>query len=106
MRNKIIFTLSILGILAGIVSAFILGQQRPAQPPVFKPVSSPYDTAIYANGMIESEQQAGENINIFPEVSGSVTQVLVREGQRVVVGKSNMGTDESLILVVAAKVTE
>lgn len=34
------------------------------------------------------------------------TEITVREGQRVVVGKSNMGTDESLILVLTAKVTE
>src|ERR1022692_3243090 len=34
------------------------------------------------------------------------TEITVREGQRVVVGKSNMGTDQSLILVVTAKVTE
>lgn len=34
------------------------------------------------------------------------TEITVREGQRVVVGKSNMGTGGSLILVVTAKVTE
>jgi hypothetical protein len=34
------------------------------------------------------------------------TEITVREGQRVVVGKSNMGADQSLILVVTAKVTE
>jgi len=39
-------------------------------------------------------------------VAGINTEITVREGQRVVVGKSNMGTDQSLILVVTAKVTE
>jgi len=34
------------------------------------------------------------------------TEITVREGQRVVVGKSNMGADQSLILVVTAKVAE
>jgi hypothetical protein len=34
------------------------------------------------------------------------TEISVREGQRVVVGKSNMGPDQALILVVTAKVTE
>ncbi len=60
--------------------------ERKAQPPVFKPVSNPYESAIYANGMIESEQPSGANINIFPEVSGPITQVLVHEGQQVSAG--------------------
>ena len=34
------------------------------------------------------------------------TEITVREGQRVVVGKSNIGGGQSLILVVTAKVTE
>ncbi len=34
------------------------------------------------------------------------TEITVREGQRAVVGKSNMGLGQSLILVVTAKVTE
>jgi hypothetical protein len=66
VRNKIIFTLSILGILAALVAAYLFGRERKAQPPVFKPVSNPYDSAIYANGIIESDQSSGENINIFP----------------------------------------
>ncbi|MFI4941160.1 MAG: biotin/lipoyl-binding protein, partial [Burkholderiales bacterium] len=96
MRTKIIFAISIIGILAGLLSAYILGIERPAQRPVFKPVSSPYQTAIYANGMIESEQQAGENINIYPEVSGPVTQVLVQEGQHVKAGAPLLRIDDSV----------
>lgn len=38
--------------------------------------------------------------------AGINTEITVREGQRVVVGKSNIGTGGSLILVVTAKVTE
>jgi len=38
--------------------------------------------------------------------AGIHTEITVREGQRVVVGKSNIGTGGSLILVVTAKVTE
>ncbi len=37
---------------------------------------------------------------------GFNTEITVREGQKVVVGKSNIGPDQSLILVVTAKVTE
>jgi hypothetical protein len=59
-RNKIIFALSIVGVLAALVAAYFFGMERKAQPPVFKPVSSPYESAIYANGIIESDQSSGE----------------------------------------------
>jgi hypothetical protein len=38
--------------------------------------------------------------------AGISTEITVREGQKVVVGKSNMGVDQSLILVVTANVME
>ena len=95
-RNKIIFTLSVIGVLAALVAAYLFGRERKAQPPVFKPVSSPYDSAIYANGIIESVQPSGENINIFPEVSGPITQVLAREGQRVSAGAPLFTIDDSV----------
>ena len=95
-RNKIIFALSILGVLAALVAAYLFGVQRKAQPPVFKPVSNPYDSAIYANGIVESDQASGENINIFPEVSGPITQVLAREGQPVTAGAPLFTIDDSV----------
>ena len=94
--NKIIFTIAIIGILAGLVAAYIFGTERKAQPPVFKPVSNPFDSAIYANGMIESDLPSGENINIFPEVSGPITQVLVHEGQQVSAGTPLFTIDDSV----------
>ena len=96
MKNKIVFVLSILGILAALIAAYIFGIERKAQPPVFKPASSPYKTAIYANGIIESEQPSGANINIYPEVSGPITQVLVREGQRVAAGTPLLTINDSV----------
>jgi HlyD family secretion protein len=95
-RNKIIFTLSIMGVLAALVAAYLLGHQRKAQPPVYKPVSNPYDSAIYANGIIESDQASGENINIFPEVAGPITRVLAREGQQVTAGTALFSIDDSV----------
>jgi HlyD family secretion protein len=94
--NKIIFTIAIIGILAGLVAAYIFGMERKAQPPVFKPVSNPFDSAIYANGMIESGLPSGENINIFPEVSGPITEVLVHEGQQVSAGTPLFTIDDSV----------
>jgi HlyD family secretion protein len=96
VRNKIIFTLSIIGVLAALVAAYLFGRERKAQPPVFKPVSSPYESAIYANGIIESDQSSGENINIFPEVAGPITKVLVREGQPVSAGTPLFTIDDSM----------
>jgi len=96
VRNKIIFTLSIVGILDGLVAAYLFGMERKAQPPVFTPVSSPYDSAIYANGIIESDQASGANINIYPEVSGVITRVQAHEGQRVSAGAPLFTIDNSI----------
>jgi len=96
MRNRIIIVLAIIGALGGLISAYILGIQKPAQSPVFKPVSSPYESAIYANGMIESTQESGENISIYPEVSGVVTQILVHEGQAVKAGTALLQIDDTV----------
>ncbi|MFY9925880.1 MAG: biotin/lipoyl-binding protein [Opitutaceae bacterium] len=96
VRNKIIFALSIMGVLAALVAAYIFGRERKAQPPVFAPVSSPFDSAIYANGIIESDQSSGSNINIYPEVSGPITKVLVREGQQVSAGAPLFTIDDSV----------
>jgi len=94
--NKLIFTIAIFGILAGLVAAYIFGLERKAQPPVFKPVSNPFESAIYANGMIESDLPSGENINIFPEVFGPITQVFVHEGQSVSAGTPMFNIDDSV----------
>ena len=94
--NKIIFAIAIIGILAGLVAAYVFGLERKPQPPVFKPVSNPFETAIYANGMIESEQPNGANINIFPQVSGPITRVLVQEGQQVKAGTLLFTIEDSL----------
>ncbi len=95
-RNKIIFSVAALGVMAALVAAYFFGRERKAQPPVFKPVSSPYDSAIYANGIIESDQSSGSNINIYPEVSGTITQVFVHEGQQVPAGAPLLTIDDSV----------
>ena len=95
-HNQVIFSLSALGVLVALIAAYYFGVQRKPQPPAFKPVSSPYDTAIYANGIIESDQPSGSNIPIYPEVSGSVVRVLVHEGQLVKAGTPLVSVDDSV----------
>ena len=96
MRHKFLFVLAALGLLAGIVSAYVSAQQPSAQPPVFNPASNPYADGIYANGIVESRQDQGANISIFPEVAGPVTHILVREGDSVRAGTPLVQIDDSV----------
>jgi HlyD family secretion protein len=96
MRNRIIFALSIIGIVAGLIAAYIFGIERKAQPPVFTPVSNPYATAIYAEGIVEGVQSGGSNINVYPEVAAPVTKVLVHESQAVKAGTPLLLLDDTV----------
>ncbi|MFZ0214098.1 MAG: biotin/lipoyl-binding protein [Candidatus Acidiferrales bacterium] len=96
MRNKLLFALSLLGILAGTAAAFFFGITKPPLAPVFNPASDPYVSGIYAEGIVESVQSSGENINIYPEVPGTVKQILVTEGQEVRKGMPLVLIDDSI----------
>ena len=96
MRNKVLFALAVIGLLAGLVSAYIYGMQKKPQPPAFNPASNPYGKGIYANGIIESYQANGENINIYPEVPGTITRILVTEGESVRNGTPLLMLDDSV----------
>ena len=103
MRNKAIFIVSGLGLLLAVVSAFLFSQQPKAQPPVFKPAANPYAHGIYSDGIIESDQSHGENINIYPEVAGPITRILVAEGQQVRQGDVLLTLDDSVQRATAAQ---
>ena len=96
MRNKVLLALAVFGIVAGLVSAFLYGVERKPKPPVFNPAPNPYAQGIYANGIVESYQTHGENINIYPEVAGTVISILVTEGQRVARGTPLLALDDSV----------
>lgn len=96
MKTNVIFSLSAFGILAGLYSAFLASQRPPAQPPAFNPAFNPYEKGVFANGIIESAQTHGSNINIYPEVSGPVTQVFVNEGDKVRRGDPLLTIDDSV----------
>lgn len=96
MRNKLLFTLAVLGILAGLVAAYLLGERHQPAPPLFQPTPNPYAAGIYANGIIESNQGSGQNVNIYPELSATVRQVRVKEGQKVQQGQALIELDDSV----------
>jgi HlyD family secretion protein len=96
MRNKILIGIAIFGILLGLGSAFFMKMQPTPQPPAFKPASNPYRSGIYANGIIESAQQNGANVNIYPEVAGTVTKILAHEGQQVKAGEPLLALDDTV----------
>jgi HlyD family secretion protein len=96
MRNKILIGIAIFGILLGLSSAFFMKMQPTPQPPAFKPAANPYRSGIYANGIIESAQQNGANVNMYPEVSGTVTKILVSEGQQVKAGTPLLLLDDTV----------
>lgn len=95
-KNFMIFAISLAGILAGIGTAYFFGIKKPPLPPAFDPASNPYASAIYAEGIVESSQTSGENINMYPEVAGTVKAILVSEGQEVRKGMPLLLIDDSI----------
>jgi len=96
MKNRIIVIVAVTGILGGLVSAVYSSITQPALPPAFSPAANPYPSAIYSEGIIESAQTSGENINIYPEVGGTVKEILVSEGQQVKAGQPLLRLDDSI----------
>jgi HlyD family secretion protein len=96
MRSKVIFLVSGIGLLLALISAYISGQQPVPLPPAFNPAANPYAKGIYAEGIIESNQALGENVNIYPEVTGPITEVLVSEGAHVRKGDPLLRIDDSV----------
>lgn len=94
--RKILFLLSVIGLLAGCVGAYLFGITQPPLPPAFTPPTNPFPNGIYAEGIVESDQPSGENINIYPEVPGTVKRILVTEGQEVRKGTPLLLIDDSI----------
>lgn len=94
--RKVVFALSIIGLLAGLTAAYVSGIVQPTLPPAFSPPTSPSTNAVYAEGMVESDQPSGENINVYPEVAGTVKAIPVAEGQDVKKGQILLAIDDSI----------
>ena len=96
MRNKILFILAFVGVLAGVITAYQFSQEKKALPPAFTPASNPFAKGVYSTGIIESYQPNGANINIFPEVAGTVARILVKEGEKVAQGTPLLLMDDTI----------
>jgi len=88
--------LVVLGAAAGLVSAYVYARPKHRVPPAFDPAPNPFHDGIYANGILESYQSNGQNVNTYPEVAGTVTKVLVAEGQPVTAGTPLFTVDDSV----------
>lgn len=88
--------LSSIGVVLALIVAFLLNRPHNPQPPAFQPAANPYAHAIYAEGIVESDQGSGENINVLPEVSGPVTGIFVKEGDAVRAGQPLFAIDDSV----------
>ncbi|MDX1901308.1 MAG: hypothetical protein SFW66_04770 [Gammaproteobacteria bacterium] len=85
MHIKHLLTIAIVGILIGIISAFIYNEKIKSQPPVAISFN-PYETGIYATGIVESFQTNGSNVNIYSEVSGRVIEIYLKNGDVITKG--------------------
>ncbi len=73
-----------------------MARKQDALPPAFEPASNPYAEGIYAKGIVEALQNSGSNVNIYPEVSGVVNKILVKEGQEVKRGSVVLQIEDSI----------
>ncbi len=96
MKTKLLFASSALGLWLGSGAAYFFGLKKEPLPPAFRPASNPYAAGIYAEGMVESDQPNGMNINMYPEVNGTVAKIPVREGQEVRQGQVLIQLDLSI----------
>lgn len=82
MNIRILFIIALLGIAAGIISAIVYKDYSQPLPPLALNYN-PYPNAVYAIGVVESNQPTGSNIEIFPSVAGTITSIAVTSGQKV-----------------------
>jgi HlyD family secretion protein len=96
VKNRLLFAVAGAGVVASLISAMVLGKSQPAQPPLFTPAANPYAKGIYASGIVESYQSNGSDVAIFPEVSGRITHILVKEGDVVRAGTPLIEIEDSV----------
>ncbi|HTT75374.1 MAG TPA: biotin/lipoyl-binding protein [Candidatus Binataceae bacterium] len=96
MKPRLELALAFLGLIVGLIGAFVYGLHASPQAPAFNPAANPFARGIYAEGIIESSQSNGANINIYPNVSGTIVEIQVHEGQQVSKGTVLIRLDDSV----------
>jgi HlyD family secretion protein len=96
MGKKVAVFLVVFGALGGLTSTYVFAVSR--KPPLVAEGESPKSSlpGIHANGIVESYQANGENVNIYPEIAGSIVRILVGEGQAVTGGVTLLELDDSI----------
>jgi HlyD family secretion protein len=93
MRRAIFLGLLTASVLGGLGGAYVYAGPRVAAAAPAPSASAP---GIYASGIVESDQSNGENVNLYPEVSGVITGMLVTEGQSVSKGAPLVQIDDTV----------
>ena len=93
MRRKLPFIIALFGLAAGLLSAYLYRQHAPSQAPIAV-TRNPYSSGLYAEGIVQSVQASGDDVNVYPEVAGSVTRILVKEGGSVTRGTPLLAIDD------------
>jgi HlyD family secretion protein len=83
MKPRLELLLAFFGLIVGLIGAYVYGLHAAPQPPAFNPATDPYAKGVYAEGIVESYQTSGANINIYPNVSGTIVDIPVHEGESV-----------------------
>jgi len=96
VRLRTELVLAFVGLTVALISAYIYGMAAAPQGPLFNPAANPYARGVYAEGIIESYQGNGANINIYPEVPGTIVDIPVSEGQFVHKGAPLLLIDDSV----------
>lgn len=102
MNIKTLFIIACIGIVTGISSVIIYNEKVKPESPITINYN-PYEKGVYATGIVESHQPTGQNINIYPEVSGAITAVFAREGESLKKGEPILRLDDSIQKEIVAK---
>lgn len=107
IRKYVLPLLAILGVAIAVAMVIRGNQSEPAAQPVVQPANAPFKSYIFGPGMVEA---SSENIAIGTPVSGIVTNVYVKWGDRVKSGAALFKVDtrdlEAQLLPANAKVKE
>lgn len=102
MKIRPLLFIAILGVLIGIISAVIYNERANPLSPVAVSYN-PYETGIYATGIIESFQVNGSDVSIYPEVAGRIIRIFVKNGDNIKKNTPILAIDDSVQRQVVAR---